>query len=295
MKILITGARGQLGKDCSDTLAAGHTIYPLSSRELDIADSQQIRQSLDRIVPDTVVNCGAYTAVDACENNKELCGLINGKGPGFLAEACAATGAKLIHVSTDYVFDGTKPVPEPYLETDRVCPVSEYGTSKLAGEQNIRQATNNHLILRTAWLYGMGGNNFLKTMLRLAINNPQKTIRVVNDQFGSLTWTLSLARQIEALLETDLTGTVHATAEGYCSWFEGAKYFLECMDVPHCIEPCTSADYPTPARRPANSILANRALETCGLNRMNDWKQDIDSFVIRFRGELLAEAKGSDG
>jgi len=289
MKILITGASGQLGNDCAEILATEHTVYPLSLRELDITDRQQVGQILGRINPDTVINCAAYTAVDACETDKEQCRRVNSKGPGYLAVSCADLGTRLLHISTDYVFDGSKPVPEPYSENDRVCPVSEYGSSKFAGEENIRERIDNHLIIRTAWLYGIGGRNFLKTMLRLALNNPQKPIRVVNDQFGSLTWTYSLAMQIKTLLDTDLTGTVHATAEGYCSWFEGAKYFLECIGVPHVIEPCSTAEYPTPARRPANSILENRVLKKQGLNRMVDWKKDVAAFAGRFRRELLAE------
>jgi len=290
MKILITGAGGQLGQDCANLLATAHTIYPIGSRELDITDEVHVSALLDSIRPDAVINCAAYTAVDACEKDRDRCLRVNGEGPGFLAAKCADLGARIIHISTDYVFDGTKPVPEPYTEQDPVRPISEYGTAKLAGEENVRQKAENHLILRTAWLYGMGGRNFLKTMLRLACADPQKTIRVVNDQFGSLTWTYSLAMQIKTLLQTGLRGTVHATAEGYCSWYQGAKYFLECMDVPHTLEPCTSRDFPTPARRPANSILANKVLHQCGLNRMHDWQQDIESFVSRFRPDLLAEA-----
>jgi dTDP-4-dehydrorhamnose reductase len=290
MKIVITGARGQLGKDCAEVLAIKHTVYPFGSGELDISDRQQVSALLDSIKPDAVINCAAYTAVDACEENKEDCWRVNAVGAGILAAGCAAVGARLIHISTDYVFDGSKPVPQPYSEKDRVCPVSEYGSSKLAGEENVRKETDNHLIVRTAWLFGIGGRNFIKTMLRLALRNPRQTIRVVNDQFGSLTWTYSVAMQIKTLLETDLTGTVHVTAEGYCSWYEGAKYFLECINVPHTIEPCTTAQYPTPARRPANSILANSVLDKYGFNRMVDWKNDIDLFVSRFRDELLTEA-----
>jgi dTDP-4-dehydrorhamnose reductase len=292
MKILLTGARGQLGRDCADVLATEHTLYPFGSAELDITDPHLVRAMIDSIRPDAVLNCAAYTAVDKCEEERELCMRVNGLGPGHLAEGCRTVGARLIHISTDYVFDGGKPVPGTYSEEDRVCPVSVYGTTKLAGEQHIRETWDDHLILRTAWLYGIGGGNFLKTMLRLAYAGPRKGIRVVNDQFGSLTWTNTLALQIKTLLATDLRGTVHATAEGYCSWFEGARYFLDRINAPHDIEPCTSAEYPTPARRPANSILDNAVLRRTGLNRMHHWQRDIDAFVSRYRDELLAEARG---
>lgn len=295
MNILITGAKGQLGQDCVAVLTKEHTVYPFSSLELDISDNQQVSETIQRIKPDTVINCAAYTAVDNCEKEVKRCHQVNGEGPAYLATECEAIGARIIHISTDYVFDGSKTVPEPYNEEEKVNPVSQYGLSKLAGENNIRSRTNNHLILRTAWLYGIGGKNFLKTMLRLALTNPQNTIRVVNDQFGSLTWTHSLARQIKALLPGNLTGTLHATAEGYSSWYEGAKYFLECINVPHRIEPCTTADYPTPARRPANSILENSVLKKKGLNVMQDWKEDINSFVANHGTELLEEAKATAG
>ncbi|MDW7772982.1 MAG: dTDP-4-dehydrorhamnose reductase [Desulfobulbaceae bacterium] len=290
MKILITGAKGQLGQDCSDILAGEHTVYPIDLQELDITDQQQVSAYLEKMRPDVVINCAAYTAVDACEKNRKLCLQVNGEGPGFIAAGCAATGSRIIHISTDYVFDGSKPVPQAYNEEEQPNPVSAYGSSKLAGEENVRKECDNHLIIRTAWLYGIGGPNFLKTMLRLACSNPQKTLRVVNDQFGSLTWSHRLAVQVKTLLETGLTGTIHATAEGYSSWYEGAQYFLRCMNVPHAIEPCTTAEYPTPALRPANSILENKVLHELGLNRMDDWQKDIELFVARFRDQLLAEA-----
>ena len=293
MKVLITGARGQLGADCSRILATEHTVYPLGSHVLDITDRNQTTKLIGKIRPDTVINCAAYTAVDACEQNRIPCRKVNAEGAENVAAACVDVDARIIHISTDYVFDGSRPVPEPYTENDEVCPVSEYGLSKLAGEENIRKTTSNHLIIRTAWLYGMDGGNFLKTMLRLALTNPDQAIRVVNDQYGSLTWTYSLALQIKGLLETDLTGIVHATAEGHCSWYEGARYFLESIKVPHAIEPCTTGEFKTAAQRPANSILENSVLKKRGLNRMMDWKNDVASFVDRFRQELLDETTRS--
>jgi dTDP-4-dehydrorhamnose reductase len=293
MKILLTGAKGQLGQDCTRVLATEHTVFhPFGSQELDITNNRMVTEMLQSINPDIVINCAAYTAVDGCENDKERCHQVNADGPGFIAAGCAQIGARIIHISTDYVFDGRKTVPEAYTEKDLVNPISEYGSSKLAGEEQIREKTDNHLIIRTAWLYGIDNANFLKTMLRLAISNPQKTIRVVDDQFGSLTWAYRLAKQIKTLLKSELTGTVHATAEGYGSWYEGAKYFLECMGIPHIIEPCATADFPTPAQRPANSILENKRVEKHGLNLMKPWQQDVASFVTRYRDELLAEARG---
>jgi len=290
MNIVISGAGGQLGKDCLEILGVGHKVRGYTSRELDITDAGQVHGKVARVRPDIVINCAAYTAVDNCEKEQERCRAVNELGAENLAAACAATDCRLIHISTDYVFDGNKPVPQPYTEQDPVSPLSAYGRTKLAGEQAITRQLDNFLILRTAWLYGMGGNNFLKTMLRLAMSEPQRTIRVVDDQHGSLTWSMTLARQIENVLSADLTGIAHATAENSSTWYSGAKYFLETMDVEFSLEPCTTADYPTPAHRPTNSILENSRLKEHGLHVMQDWQQDIQDFVAGYREELLTEA-----
>ncbi|HHO49177.1 MAG TPA: dTDP-4-dehydrorhamnose reductase [Desulfobacteraceae bacterium] len=291
MKILITGAKGQLGRDCAQVLGAAHAVSAFGSRELDIGDRAAVTD-LMRSGFDLVLNCAAYTAVDGCETDREQCWRVNADGPGILAAACARQGSRLIHISTDYVFDGAKPPPQAYTEEDPVGPLSQYGLSKLEGEQRIRERTPDHLIIRTAWLYGIGGRNFLKTMLRLAVGDPKRPIRVVNDQFGSLTWTRRLAGQIRVLVDSGLTGTIHATAEGRGSWYEGARLFLEAMGVAFTIEPCTTADYPTPTRRPVNSILENGVLKKKGLNRMVPWEEDVLEFARVHREELLAEARG---
>ena len=290
MIILITGAAGQLGLDCIEVMQADHKVISYTSRQLDITSSGSVFSELKKMQPDVVLNCAAYTAVDRCEADEDNCRAVNENGAANLAGACAAIGSRLIHISTDYVFDGKKPVPEAYCEEDQVSPLSAYGRSKLAGERAIEQQMDNFLILRTAWLYGMGGPNFLKTMLRLALKEPNRTIRVVNDQHGSLTWTLTLARQIKKVLDADLTGICHATAEKHTTWFTGAKYFLETMEVDHSIEPCSTDEYPTSAHRPANSILANTRLKEHGLHVMQDWQQDIDGFVSSCRNDLLREA-----
>lgn len=292
MKILLTGARGQLGQDCARVLGTEHTVYAFDSQGLDIAKENQVREHMAMVRPEVVINCAAYTAVDASESNQDQCWQVNAQGPAFLAAACARHAARLLHVSTDYVFAGDRPVPHPYTEADPVAPLSQYGKSKLAGEEAIRTACANHLIIRTAWLYGIGGRNFLKTMLRLAVSDPERTIRVVNDQYGSLTWTHRLARQIKELLSCGLTGTIHATAEGHGTWYEGAGLFLTAMGIPFSLEPCSTADYPTPARRPSNSILDNSVLKANGLNRMVPWEEDVQAFARQYRAALLAEARG---
>ncbi len=290
MKIIITGAKGQLGQDCDSLLGTENTVYALDSKNLDISNPEQVNHHFQQIKPDVVINCAAYTAVDKCETDRKNCWRVNRDGAGVIASACAEEKARMIHISTDYVFDGKKHMPEPYIETDPVNPLSQYGASKLAGEELIRERLEDHIILRTAWLYGNGGPNFLKTMLRLVVSDPQRTIRIVNDQYGSLTWTHRLARQIQILLASDVTGTFHATAEGHGTWHEGAKHFLRAMKVPFIMEPCSTKEYPTPASRPANSILENCLLKKYNLNSMVNWKEDIVAFANQFRDELLAEA-----
>ena len=289
MKILITGARGQLGQDCAKVLGTENTVYGFSSQDLDISNHDQVKQHFQVIKPDLIINCAAYTAVDKCETDQKNCWRVNAEGAGIIASICAENKARMIHISTDYVFDGNKSVPQPYKEKDPVHPLSQYGASKQAGEEKIRNRLENYLILRTAWLYGIGGPNFLKTMLRLVVSDPNRTIRVVNDQYGSLTWTHRLALQIKTLLTSDVTGTFHATAEGHSTWYDGAKLFLEAMNVPFTLEPCSTEDYPTPARRPTNSILANNHLEKNSLNRMVPWEEDVITFANQFRDKLLAE------
>jgi dTDP-4-dehydrorhamnose reductase len=293
MKILITGAGGQLGKDCVTLLGSKYNVQGCDSRQLNISDQDQVENTIKDVQPEVVINCAAYTAVDACESEKKTCELVNATGAENLARSCQKNGCRLFHISTDYVFDGNKPVPGEYTEQDPTSPLSAYGHSKLRGEKLIAANMDDYLIIRTAWLYGMGGKNFLKTMLRLALADPQRTITVVNDQYGSLTWTATLARQLSQLLSSDITGIVHATAEQYCTWYEGAIYFLKAMDVPFALTPCTTEQYPTPAHRPTNSILANNKLKKCGLHVMQTWQQDIDNFVAEYRNELLAEAKAT--
>lgn len=288
MKLLITGAGGQLGQDCVRLMLDRHDICALTAKQLNITSAEAVRETVASVRPQVLINCGAYTAVDACETEQACCMAVNAQGPANLADACAEFGCRLLHISTDYVFDGGKPAPEAYTEADAVAPISAYGRSKLAGEEAIAARMENYLILRTAWLYGIGGKNFLKTMLRLAKANPSRTIKVVNDQFGALTWTFSVARQIERVLDCGLTGIAHATAEGSSTWYEGARYFLEAMQVEFSLAPCTTAEYPTPARRPANSILENRRLKEHGLNIMRPWQEDVDEFVRMYKNELLA-------
>ena len=283
MKIVITGGTGQLGGDCAEVLTPRFEIVSLGSRDLDITSATAVDGLMEEIAPQVILNCAAFTNVDDCETKRDLARKVNVEGPRNLGVAAKKRGAQLIHISTDYVFDGRKKVPEPYTEEDKKNPISHYGETKSEAEEAVKEATDNHIILRTAWMYGTRGRNFLKTMLNLALKDPEREIKVVNDQFGSPTWSYRLAQQIAKLIGSGGQGTYHATSEGFCTWYELATRFLDKMGVPHSFVPCTTEEFPTPAARPVNSILENRRLKESGLNLMEDWKGDLDEFVIAFR------------
>jgi dTDP-4-dehydrorhamnose reductase len=291
MRILVTGSSGQLGSDVVEILRGRHDILARKRSDLDIADLAAVEKVMESFTPAIVINCAAYTRVDDCEEQRQLAFTVNATGPENLALCVSRYGGKLIHISTDYVFDGARKAPSPYAEEDEPAPVSYYGQTKLEGERVIRELAQRCIIVRTAWLYGVVGRNFPKTILKLAIQDPKKTIKVVNDQFGSLTWSYRLARQIARLIEVDGQGIYHAAAEGYSSWYEGAVTFLKLMGVPHNVHPCTSAEYPTRAVRPRNSILENRRLKMEGISCMRPWEEDLEEFVALNREGLMREAK----
>jgi dTDP-4-dehydrorhamnose reductase len=289
--ILITGGYGQLGMDCAQVLGPDHAVTSVDIDTVDITDPAQVNAICRKVNPAVIINCAAYTHVDQCETDVAAARAVNAEAPGHLAVWARQYGATLIHISTDYVFDGKKPLPTPYLESDPTGPVSVYGRTKLDGERAVAAAGCRFIILRTAWLYGFHGRNFLKTMLKKALSVPDATLKVVNDQFGSPTWSYRLALQIRRLIGTDASGIYHASAEGYGTWFDLASSFLEKMGAPHRILPCVTADYPTPAVRPKNAILENNRLEKEELNIMRDWRHDLDEYIATFGDRLRAECR----
>lgn len=289
MKILICGAKGLLGNDCTNVLRDSYDVISLNSNELDITDPINVMREIKYFDPEVIINCAAYTRVDDCEKNREKARMINTFGAKNLALCTQNFGSKLIHISTDYVFDGRKSLPESYSEEDVPNPLCYYGQTKFEGEMMVSNFSKNYLIVRTSWMFGLNGSNFLKTMLRLAIKSPEKAIKVVNDQFGSPTWSKRLAIQINKLIDTNKKGIYHATSEGFCSWYEMAKLFLQTMRLPFNIIPCTTEEYLTRAKRPKNSILENRKLKEEGINLMQDWKIDLKEFVYGFREILINE------
>ncbi|MBU1693206.1 MAG: dTDP-4-dehydrorhamnose reductase [Verrucomicrobia bacterium] len=291
MKIFIAGSKGQLGLDCLEVFGREAEVAGLDLPDLDIADPASVRRALSAFKPDAVINAAAYTQVDRAETERDEARRANVEGPRVLAEYVQRHGGVLVHISTDYVFDGRRPPPEPYVETDVANPVSWYGVTKLDGEKAVQQATERHIILRAAWLYGAGGQNFLRAILRAALAQPEEPLRVVNDQFGSPTWSWRLALQIQKTLEAGGRGLYHATAEGSCTWYDLAREFFGRMDLKHEVRPCATDEYPTPAHRPRNSILENTRLKATGINIMRPWAEDLEEFVRRHGEALLREVK----
>jgi dTDP-4-dehydrorhamnose reductase len=278
MKILICGQQGQVAQALQATLSGVGTLVVLGRDRLDLARPEHIRQQVRHIAPDLIINAAAHTAVDLAESEPELAFAINASGPGVLAEEAALLGAPLIHYSTDYVFDGSKPAP--YNEADTPNPLGVYGKSKLAGEQAIAAAHAQHLILRTSWVYSSHGRNFLLTMQRLLQEKPE--LRVVADQIGAPTWAGSIARSTLALIErwqagdAGAWGTYHLTNQGETSWFGFAQAIGNALREQGkpcaALLPIPSSDYPTPAARPSNSRLdCSRLQREWGVSQP-DWQ-----------------------
>jgi dTDP-4-dehydrorhamnose reductase len=277
-KLLITGAAGQLGQALVQAGARqGWEVAATDAHNLDITDPQAVWGELSRWRPEVVINAAAATRVDDLESDLNGALRVNALGPRNLAVACRRLGIKLIHLSTDYVFDGTK--PEPYVEWDRTEPLSVYGRSKLLGEEWVRQQCPDHFIVRTAWLYGVPGPNFVTAILARGRHlAPDGELKVVHDQRGTPTSTLALAPQLLALAATEAFGTYHATCQGETTWHGFACLILKTAGIAVRVTPCTTGEYPRPAPRPANSVLENRLLQVAGLDRMPAWQAAYQEF-----------------
>ena len=276
MKILITGSKGQLGLELVKQLKIKglYKIIDTDRDELDIVDIDNVNEFILSSKPDVVINCAAHTAVDLCETDIENAYKINAIGPRNLAIACEKIGAKFVQVSTDYVFDGN--IDRPYREDDNTCPNSIYGSSKLMGEKFTKEFCSRYFIVRSAWLYGEG-NNFVRTMLKLAETN--KELNVVNDQYGSPTSTVDLAKAITDLITTEHYGVYHGTCEGQCSWYDFAKKIFELKNIDIKVNPVTSEEFKRPAPRPAYSVLDNFMLKLVGLNSFRNWEESIKEYL----------------
>lgn len=287
MKILVTGADGQLGSEVVARLRpTGHALVLPSIAELDLLRPGDIAAVVAEHRPDQIINCAAYTQVDRAESEADAAFTINRDAAGALAASAVATGARLLHVSTDFVFDGAQRVP--YLETDTPNPLGVYGRSKLEGEQAVLAALPSAVVLRTAWVFGVHGHNFVKTMIRAALAG--RPLRVVDDQFGTPTWAADLAGVIVRLIDTDAGGLFHFTSRGRTSWHGFAVAILEeaarlgfALQT-QTVEPIPTSGYPTPARRPASSMLdCGKIVSLLSLDPP-DWRDSLKSML----GELKA-------
>lgn len=291
MKILLLGSSGMLGNDCKEVLSSDNEIIAPDREELDITSWDGVIEKMQKVSPDIVLNCAAFTDVDACEKEHFRVRKTNLEGPRNLAQGCARYNCKVIHISSDYVFDGRKGVPQPYFEDDPIEPLSAYGQSKYESEVAIKENAPNYIILRSGWLYGIKGENFIKSILNKTVGKKRKTLTIVNDQFASPTWSYRLALQIKELIEHDAKGTYHATAEGYCTPFEFAQYVFDRLKLKILLEPSSLSAYKSKAKRPVNCILENRLLKKQGLNVMVNWKEDANAFLEQFGKDLLKEVK----
>jgi dTDP-4-dehydrorhamnose reductase len=273
VKILLTGKDGQVGWELARLLPALGEVAAFSRAELDLADPDRIVERVRAVKPDVIVNAAAYTAVDKAETDREQAMLINAAGPGFLAAEAQASGALLVHYSTDYVFDGTKTTP--YVETDPTNPLSVYGQSKLAGERAIQAVGARHLILRTSWVYANRGRNFLLTMLKLGREKP--VLRVVDDQRGAPTWAHDIAAATVGVLKhrDPRSGVYHMTAGGETTWCGFAREIFRLAGIATPVEGITTAEYPTAATRPGYSVMANGKLERAFGLAIPEWRESV--------------------
>ncbi len=274
MKVLITGAGGMLGQDVLKVFS-DLDVIGLKREELDICDEDSVKNTLLDLKPNVVINCAAFTNVDLCESEKDKAFEVNGYGPGLLASFCSKISCKLIHISTDYVFDGTSTTP--YLEDDPTNPINVYGESKLKGEEEIKKKSENYLIIRTSWLFGQGGSNFIKTIIKLGIE--QNSIQVVNDQRGCPTFTNDLAQGIRHLLENNAQGIFNVTNTGACTWFDLAKFVLEKKNIKVKIDPVDSNKFKRPAKRPHFSVLSPKKYRTTVKSTLRHWQQAVIEYL----------------
>lgn len=270
--ILVVGAQGMLGRDLMALL--GDRGHGVDIADIDITSPESVLNLIGTLQPEVVINCAAYTDVDGCESNIDTAMSVNGEGVAYLAMACRDSGALLVQISTDYIFDGGKGTP--YLEDDAPGPLSVYGESKLAGEMNAAFCPE-HLIVRTQWLYGLHGKNFVETMLRLGAEKDELT--VVDDQIGSPTWTVDLARAVIALIESGCRGVYHAANAEYCSWNIFAKAIFEEAGLHVVVTPMTTAELNRPARRPLYSTLECSKLTADTGFKPQSWRTALQEYL----------------
>ncbi len=276
MKVLVTGVNGQLGHDVvSRLLEAGIEPVGVDMQDFDLTDENETMNYVTRVSPDAVIHCAAFTAVDRAENEIEKCSLVNGLGTKNLVRAAVRVKAKFMYISTDYVFPGDG--DRPYETQDPKGPLNIYGQSKLQGEVAVTSQMTAYFIVRTSWVYGVNGNNFVKTMLRLGKEKP--SLSVVCDQIGSPTFSDDLATLLVEMIQTSKYGVYHATNEGFCSWAEFASSIMGHAGLKCAIRPVPTTEYKTPARRPLNSRLSKASLDQAGFPRLPAWEDALERYL----------------
>jgi len=273
VKVLVTGANGMLGQDLCPLLKKSDcNVIETGTHNLNVTDAKAVENMLSEKRPDIVIHCAAYTNVDKAENDIETARLINKTGTKNLAKICGKNDIPIVYISTDYVFDGT--IQKPLLPTDKTNPINIYGLTKLEGELEVQKYCKKYFITRTSWLYGIHGKNFIETMITLA-NKPE--LKVVNDQTGCPTWTVELANAIIKLIQTQDYGIYHICGSGYTTWYNFAKEIFKQLDLKTNLKPCTTDEFPRPAKRPTYSVMNNN-------NTCRDWKIGLSEY-LKLRGK----------
>ena len=282
MKILVTGAKGQLGFDVINEIEIrGYTAIGVDIQEMDITDQSSVEEVISKANPDAVIHCAAWTAVDAAEENVEKCRLVNANGTENIAKVCKKLDIKMIYISSDYVFNGQG--TRPWLPDDERNPINVYGQTKYEGELVVENNLSKYFIVRIAWVFGVNGKNFVKTMLNLGKTHTHLT--VVDDQIGSPTYTFDLARLLIDMVETEKYGRYHATNEGFCSWYEFAcEIFSQAAEINPIyknisVDPVDSSIYPAKAKRPSNSRMSKEKLSHNGFDRLPTWQDALSRYL----------------
>lgn len=285
MRVLVTGVNGQLGYDVINQLKKrGHEVVGVDIQDMDITESAQVRQVIHAANVDAVVHCAAYTAVDAAEENIEMCRKVNAVGTENIAIICKELNIKMIYISTDYVFDGEG--EEPWKPDDVKNPLNIYGKTKYEGELAVQNHLNKYYIVRISWVFGVNGKNFIRTMLNLG--KSKKSLTVVDDQIGSPTYTYDLAILLSEMVEKEEYGIYHATNEGYCSWYDFAVEIFKQAGLSVDVQPVDSNMFPVKAKRPKNSRLDKQKLDEHGFDRLPHWQDAVARYIdiLRERNEL---------
>lgn len=283
MKIIVTGYSGQLGYDVVlEGKKRGFNMIGVGHKKLDITQEEQVRNYIHTAKPDVIIHCAAYTAVDNAEDNKEACFDVNVNGTKYLAEAAKSVDAKFIYISTDYVFEGTG--TEPFTEEGAANPVGYYGITKYEGEKVVQSLLDKYFIVRISWVFGINGNNFIKTMLRLA--ETREELNVVGDQYGSPTYTFDLAKLLLEMAETEKYGVYHASNEGFTTWADFAKEIFQVSGKAVKVNSITTEEYPTKAVRPKNSRMSKDKLEKNGFTRLPAWQDALTRYIAELQEEV---------